>query len=191
MTKVPDSLFLPQIPFSLLISFLQSWGHKICPCTWSVSPFEYDPCLCSQLCIFAWSPQKEKFLGNPFKSASAPKRNFSFPLVVWSWYSPIRFVLSCHFVLFPLLGISTSFIIQTERMACCLSRKFFFKGNIQLSFHDRRFCQIIWQIWEEQKNSSKIAPGGNWNQDLRIMRPMLYQLSLVTFSYQPKSSWPL
>ena len=30
---------------------------------------------------------------------------------------------------------------------------------------------------EKQKNSSKIAPCGVWNQDLRIFRPMPYQLS--------------
>ena len=47
-------------------------------------------------------------------------------------------------------------------------------------FHDRRFCQIIWQIFIQgraKKISSKIAPSGDWNQDLRIMRPMPYQLS--------------
>ena len=47
-------------------------------------------------------------------------------------------------------------------------------------FHDRRFCQIIWQIFTQgraKKNSSKIAPSGYWNQDLQIFRPMPYQLS--------------
>ena len=48
-------------------------------------------------------------------------------------------------------------------------------------FHDRRFCQIIWQIFtagkSKKKMSSKIAPSGVWNQDLRICRPMPYQLS--------------
>ena len=42
-------------------------------------------------------------------------------------------------------------------------------------FHDRRFCQIIWQIFTQgraKKNSSKIAHSGDWNQDLRIFRPM-------------------
>ena len=36
-------------------------------------------------------------------------------------------------------------------------------------FHDRHFCQIIWQIFTQgkaQKSSSKIAPSGDWNQDL-------------------------
>ena len=48
-------------------------------------------------------------------------------------------------------------------------------------FHDRRFCQIIWQIFTQgrAKNSSKIAPSGVWNQDLQIIRPMPYQLSYV------------
>ena len=47
-------------------------------------------------------------------------------------------------------------------------------------FHDRRFCQIIWQIFTQgraKKISSKISPSGNWNQDLQIFRPMPYQLS--------------
>ena len=47
-------------------------------------------------------------------------------------------------------------------------------------FHDGRFCQIIWQIFyigKSKKISSKIAPSGDWNQDLQIFRPMPYQLS--------------
>ena len=51
---------------------------------------------------------------------------------------------------------------------------------IYLSFHDRRFCQIIWQIFKQERAktiSSKIAPSGVGNQDLWIFRPMPYQLS--------------
>ena len=47
-------------------------------------------------------------------------------------------------------------------------------------FYDRSFCQIIWQIFTQgraKKISSKIAPSGDWNQDLQIFRPMPYQLS--------------
>ena len=56
----------------------------------------------------------------------------------------------------------------------------FHNGSNNWVFHDKRFCQIIWQIFTQgraKKNSSKNAPSGDWNQDLRIFRPMPYQLS--------------
>ena len=48
----------------------------------------------------------------------------------------------------------------------------FFMIGISVRLSDRSLHQE-----EQKKNSSKIAPSGVWNQDLRIFRPMPYQLS--------------
>ena len=49
-------------------------------------------------------------------------------------------------------------------------------------FHDRHFCQIIWQIFTQgraKKGLSKIAPSGVENQDLQIFRPIFDEIFLL------------
>ena len=123
--------------------------------------------------------------------------NMEFVELSWTANFLSLFCLQDHEKLWP-IGFFTNKIWQI----CQIWQKYnvTFKNNYSLKFkgkwvfHDRRFCQIIWQIFTQgraKKNHQKLPPVGFETSTSSSSGQCFTNWAKSAFSCQPESSWLL